>query len=167
MNLTIQPEKLIIQHPASKVEFQITGYTSAVGMVTYSLDGVNKYDFTAPRKSVVFIGHNVSSQDSVYTRLGLLAGELPVGCQRMDMKKFLACDVKIAFHTNSNISTPTLIESGPVHIITSDNRTTETETTGTYKSKCTMEKGCAPPDTKTRKATWEKLGTYPPTNAVT
>ena len=123
MNLTIQPEKLIIQHPESKVEFQITGYTSAVGMVTYSLDGVNKYDFTAPRKSVVFIGHNVSSQDSVYTRLGLLAGELPVGCQRMDMKKFLACDFKIAFHTNSNISTPTLIESGPVHIITSDNRT--------------------------------------------
>ena len=42
-----------------------------------------------------------------------------------------------------------------------------TETTGTYKSKCTMEKRCAPPDTKTRKTTWEKLGTYPPTNAVT
>ena len=123
MNLTIQPEKLIIQHPASKAEFQITGYNSAVGMVTYSLDGVNKYDFTAPRKSVVFIGRNVSSQDSVYTRLGLLAGELPVGCQRMDIKKFRACDVKIAFHTNSNISTPTFIESGPVHIITSNNRT--------------------------------------------
>ena len=123
MNLTIQPEKLIIQHPASKAEFQITGYNSAVGMVTYSLDGVNKYDFTAPRKSVVFIGRNVSSQNSVYTRLGLLAGELPVGCQRMDIKKFRACDVKIAFHTNSNISTPTLIESGPVHIITSNNRT--------------------------------------------
>ena len=123
ISLTLQPEKLIIQHPASKVEFQITGYTSAVGMVTYSLDGVNKYDFTAPRKSVVFIGRNVSSQDSVYTRLDLLAGELPVGCQRMDMTKFRACDVKIAFHTNSNTSTPTLIESGPVHIITSDNST--------------------------------------------
>ena len=24
-----------------------------------------------------------------------------------------------------------------------------------------------PPDTKTKKKTWEKLGTYPPTNAVT
>ena len=123
MNLTIQPEKLIIQHPASKAEFQITGYNSAVGMVTYSLDGVNKYDFTAPRTSVVFIGRNVSSQDSVYTRLGLLAGELPVGCQRMDIKNFRTCDVKIAFHKNSNITTPTLIESGPVHIITSYNGT--------------------------------------------
>ena len=103
---------------------------------------MNKYDFTAPRKSVVFIGRNVSSQNSVYTRLGLLAGELPVGCQRMDIKKFRACDVKIAFHTNiSNISTPTLIESGPVHIITSNNRTIPLSLTGyDFSSPLPLEK---------------------------
>jgi len=28
-------------------------------------------------------------------------------------------------------------------------------------------KKCAPRDTKTQKTTWEKLGTYPPTDAVT
>ena len=123
MNLTIQPEKLIIQHPASKAEFQITGYHSGVGMVMYSLDGVNKYDFTVPPNSVVFIGRNVSTQDSVYTRLGLLVGELPVGCQRMEIKKFPACDVKIAFHSNSTSSNPVLIEYGPVHIVTFDNET--------------------------------------------
>ena len=123
MNLTIQPEKLIIQHPASKAEFQITGYNSGVGMVMYSLDGVNKYDFTAPPNSVVFVGRNVSSQDSVYSKLGLLAGELPVGCQRMEIKKFPACDVEIAFHANLTTSNPLLIESGPVHIMTFDNMT--------------------------------------------
>ena len=123
MNLSIQPEKLIIQYPASKAEFQITGYNSGVGMVMYSLDGVNKYDFTAPPNSVLVIGRKVSSQDSVYTKLGLLAGELPVGCQRMEIKKFPAFDVKIAFYANSTASNPLVIEPGPVHIITFDNKT--------------------------------------------
>ena len=122
MNLTIQPEKLTIQHPASKAEFQVMGNKPGVGMVSYSLDGVSKYDFTVPETSFVFIGRNVSSEKNVYTRLGLLVDELPIGCQNMKIENFPACSFKTAF-INSTKSNAAVIESGTVHIITPDNKT--------------------------------------------
>ena len=122
MNLSIQPEKLTIQHPASKAKFQVMGNKPGVGMVSYSLDGVSKNDFTVPETTFVFIGRNVSSQNNVYTRLGLLVDELPIGCQNMKMENFPACSFKTAF-INSTKSNATVIESGTVHIITPDNKT--------------------------------------------
>ena len=122
MNLTIQPEKLTIQHPASNAEFQVMGNKPGVGMVSYSLDGVSKYDFTVPETSFVFIGRTVSSQKSVFTRLGLLVDELPIGCQNMKIENFPACSFSTVF-INSTKSNATVIESGTVHIITPDNKT--------------------------------------------
>ncbi|XP_078370477.1 uncharacterized protein LOC144654268 isoform X2 [Oculina patagonica] len=121
MNLTFEPKELVIQYPTSKADFQVTGHTPGVGMVAYDLTGVDMHSFASPKNSSVFIGHNTSKQESVYTRLGLLAGELPKGCQKKKLDNF-PCDVTVAFESTSTVSHDVRIESGPVHIITSDNK---------------------------------------------
>ena len=123
MNLTIQPKELTIQHPSSKAEFQVGGNMPGVGVVSYELKGASKHDFVLPDKSFVFIGHNISSQKSIYTRLGLLTGELPIGCQKEELKNNPPCYIRMAFDSNSTMSSSIVIESGPVHIITPDNQT--------------------------------------------
>ena len=122
MNLTIQPKEVTIQHPESKAVFQVTGNKSGVGMVSYDLEGVNKYDFTTPDNSFVFVGRNISSQKSIYTRLGLLVGELPIGCQQEEINNYPECNIKIAFDSNTTLSSGIVIESGPVHIVTPDHK---------------------------------------------
>ena len=109
-------------HPASTAEFQVTGHKSGVGTVSYDLEGVNKYDFTVPDDSFIFIGRNISREKSIYTRLGMLVGNLPIGCQTKEIGHYPACDIKVAFYKNSTKSNSP-IESGPVHIITPDNKT--------------------------------------------
>jgi len=125
MNLTTQPKEVTIQHPASQAAFQVTGHTSGVGMVSYDLKGVNKNEFAVPDNSFLFIGRNISSQESVYTRLRLLAGELPIGCQKKEVNIYPTCNIKIAFDSNTTTlnNFPGDIYSGPVHIIAPDNRT--------------------------------------------
>ena len=125
MDLTTQPKEVTVQHPASQAAFQVTAHTSGVGMVSYDLKGVNKNEFVVPENSFVFIGRNISSQKSVYTRLRLLAGELPVGCQKKEVNIYPACNIKIAFDSNTTTlnNFPGNIYSGPVHVITPDNRT--------------------------------------------
>ena len=120
-NLTFEPEELVIQPPAFKAEFRVTGHKPGVGMVAYDLEGADARSFASPKDSSIFIGHNTSNQDSVYTRLGLLVGELPIGCQRKKLDNF-PCDVTVAFDTTSTVSNDVLIESGPVHIVTPDNK---------------------------------------------
>ena len=122
VNLTIQPKELTIQHPSSKAEFQVTGYKSGVGMVSYYLEGVNKYDFNVPDNSIIFISQNLSSQNSVYTRMGLLVGSLPIECQKKEIENF-PCNIRTVFDSNCTMSKGVEIESGPVHIITPDNKT--------------------------------------------
>ena len=123
MNLSIQPKEVTIDHPASKAVFQMTGNKSGVGMVSYDLEGLNKYDFVVPENSFVFIGRTILSQKSVYTRLGLLVGEIPVGCEKKEIEQYTACDIRVAFHSNSTMSSDTVIESGLLHIITPENKT--------------------------------------------
>ena len=122
-NLTIQPKVLIIKHPASKAEFKVTGHKAGVGMLSYNLGGMNKDDFSVPNNSFLFIGRNISTQHSIYTRLGLLSGELPIGTQKKTMANYAACCVRVAYNENTTMSNGNVIEAGPVHIITPDNRT--------------------------------------------
>ena len=123
MNVTIQPQRLTIKHPSLKGEFQVTGHECGVGELSYDLEGTNKYDFLVPDNSVLFIGQNISSQNSVYTRLGLLVGELPIGCQKKVITNYQACDIRMMFDSNANSSNGIVVETGPVHIITPDNKT--------------------------------------------
>ena len=122
MNMTFQPKKLMIQHPSGNAEFQVTGHESGVGMVSYDLGGVDSHSFLSPKNSSIFIGRNISNEKSIYTRLGLLNGELPIGCQRKNLINY-PCSLKIAFDSTSATSNDIVIESGPVHIIASDNKT--------------------------------------------
>ena len=122
-NLTVQPKKLTVKHPASKAEFLVTGHKPGFGMMSYDLEGMNKYDFSIPENSFLFIGRNISTQKSVYTRIGLLVGELPIGCQIKEMQNDLACKIRVVFDSNSSISDGFVVETGPVHIIASDNKT--------------------------------------------
>ncbi len=121
MNLTFEPKKLVIQHPTSKTEFRVTGHTPGVGMVAYELEGVDRLSFASPKNSSIFIGHNMSNQESFYTRLGMLVGELPKGCQKKELNNSI-CNITVAFASNSPVSNDVLIESGPVHIVTPDNK---------------------------------------------
>ena len=123
MNLTIQPREVTILHPSSKAEFQVSGNSPGVGVVSYELKGESKHDFVLPDNSFVFISRNISSQKSIYTRLGLLTGELPIGCQRKEMNNYPACYIRVAFDSNSTMSNTIAMETGPVHIVTLDNQT--------------------------------------------
>ena len=122
-NLTVQPKKLTVKHPASKAEFLVTGHKPGFGMMSYDLEGMNRYDFSVPENSFLFIGRNISMQKSVYTRFGLLMGELPIGFQIKEMQNDLACKIRVVFDSNSSISDGFVVEPGPVHIIASDNKT--------------------------------------------
>lgn len=123
INITIQPEELIIRHPSSRATFQLIGHNSGLGTVSYSLQGTDKQDFTVPEESFIFIGRKVSSEESIYTRLGLLVGELPAGCQKQELTNFKACDIRLLVESNSTKLNGTNVESGSVHIITSHNKT--------------------------------------------
>ena len=122
MNLTFQPNELVIQHPTCKAHFQVTGHKPGVGMVSYDLTGVDRPVFAAPKNSSVFISPNTSNQKSVYTKLGLLVGELPIGCQKQKLSNY-QCDITVAFDSTATVSPDVRIESGPVHVFTPDNKT--------------------------------------------
>ena len=122
MNLTFQPNELVIRHPTCKADFKVTGHKPGVGMVSYDLKGVDRPVFASPKNSSIFIGHNTSNQESVYTKLGLLVGELPIGCQKKKLFNY-QCDITVAFDSTANVSADVPIESGPVHAITADNKT--------------------------------------------
>ena len=122
MNLTFQPNELIIQHPTGKADFKVTGHKPGVGIVSYDLKGVDRPVFASPKNSSVFIGHNTSNQESVYTKLGLLVGELPIGCQKKKLVNY-QCDITVAFDSSATVSADVHIDSGPVHAITADNKT--------------------------------------------
>ena len=131
MNLTILPKEVTIQHPASKAVFQVTGNKSGIGILSYVLEGVNKYDFAAPNDSFIFIGNNISNEKSIYTRLGLLEGELPSGCQKKTVNNgYPACHIQVAFYSNTTMSSGIVIESGPVHIITPNHKKIPLSLTG-------------------------------------
>ena len=122
MNLTFQPNELVIQHPTCKADFQVTGHKPGVGMVSYDLKGVDRPVFASPKNSSIFIGYNTSNQESVYTKLGLLVGELPIGCQKKNLLHY-QCGITVAFDSTATVSADVCIESGPVHVITADNKT--------------------------------------------
>lgn len=122
MNLTFQPNELVIEHPTCKADFQVTGHKPGVGMVSYDLKGVDRPVFASPKNSAIFVGHNTSNKDSVYTKLGLLVGELPIGCQKKNLFNY-QCDITVAFDSTATVSADVRIESGLVHIITADNKT--------------------------------------------
>ena len=122
MNLTFQPNELVIQHPTCKADFQVTGHKPGIGMVSYDLKGVDRPVFASPKNSSIFVGHNTSNQESVYTKLGLLVGELPIGCQKKNLFNS-QCGITVAFDSTSTESAGVRIESGPVHVITADNKT--------------------------------------------
>ena len=122
MNLTFQPNELVIQHPTYKADFQVTGHKPGVGMVSYDLRGADSPVFSSPKNSSIFIGWKTSNQESVYTRLGLLVGELPIGCQKKKLLNY-QCGITIAYDSTATVSADVHIESGPVHVITTDNKT--------------------------------------------
>ena len=124
MNLTFDPKELIIKHPTSKAEFRVIGHNSGVGMVSYDVEGVDRHDFAPPKNSSIFIGCNISNQKSIYTRLGLLDGELPIGCQTKNLDSY-PCDITMVYnnYSTSTVSNDLFIETGPVHILTPDNKT--------------------------------------------
>lgn len=123
MNVTIQPQELTIKHPSLKGEFQVTGHECGVGEVSYDLKGTNKDDFVVPENSILFFGRNISGQKSVYTRLGMLVGELPIGTHEKVIKNDQTCDIRMMFDCDSTSSNGIVVENGPVHISTSDNTT--------------------------------------------
>ena len=122
-NVAIQPQKLTIKNPNSTGEFQVSGHECGVGEVSYDLEGKNKHDFLVPDSSFLFIAQNISGQNSVYSRLGLLVDELPIGCQEKVIKTYQACDIKMMFDSNVTSSNGIVVETGPVHVIPPDNRT--------------------------------------------
>ena len=121
-NLTFQPNELVIQHPTCKANFQVTGNKPGVEMVSYDLTGEDSPVFASPNNSSVFIGRNTSNQESAYTKLGLLIGELPIGCQKKKLLNY-QCGITVAFDSTTTVPADVRIDSGPVHVITPDNKT--------------------------------------------
>lgn len=91
-------------------------------MVSYDLTGEDSPVFASPNNSSVFIGRNTSNQESAYTKLGLLIGELPIGCQKKKLLNY-QCGITVAFDSTTTVPADVRIESGPVHVITPDNKT--------------------------------------------
>ena len=100
--------------------FRVIGHKEGVGTASYEFDGVDKDDFVPLEDSSIFIGRRISSQNSIYTQLGLLVGELPFGCKKRKLDNY-QCDIQIAF--DSTFPNASVIESGCVHIITPNNKT--------------------------------------------
>ena len=90
--------------------------------MSYDLSGIDKHTFVSPTDSPIFVGLNMSNANSIYTRLGLLIGEVPIGCQTRNLENF-PCGLKVAYTSSSTLPNDVLVQSGPVHIITSDNKT--------------------------------------------
>ena len=91
-------------------------------MVSYDLSGIDKHTFVSPTDSSIFVGLNMSNANSIYTRMGLLNGEVPIGCQTRSLENF-PCGLKVAYTSSSTLPNDVLVQSGPVHIITPDNKT--------------------------------------------
>ena len=98
------------------------GHESGVGVVLYDLSGIDKHTFLSPTDSPIFVGLIISNENSIYTRLGLLHGEVPIGCQTRNLENF-PCGLKAAYSPSSTLPNDFLVQSGPVHIITPDNKT--------------------------------------------
>ena len=122
LKMTFHPKRVMIQYPSDQAEFKVIGHESGVGMVSYDLSGIDKHTFVSPTNSPIFVGHNISNVNSIYTRLGLLNGEVPIGCRTKNLQNF-PCGLKVAYSPSSTLPNDVLVQSGPVHIITSDNKT--------------------------------------------
>ena len=119
--MTFHPKKVRIHYPSDQAEFEVIGQESGVGIVSYDLSGIDKHSFVSPKDSSVFVGLNISNANSIYTKLGLLNGEVPIGCQTKSLENF-PCGLKIAYNSSSTLSNDVLVESGPVHIVTDNNK---------------------------------------------
>ena len=117
--VTIHPSSIEIPFPRKKEAFTVEGAKPGIQAITYILDGENRRDFENPERSVLFIAPEISNQN---TKLSLMNGELPIGCEKHETKENFSCDLRL-ISTAPWTGTPRST-SGVVHFLTVDNQTT-------------------------------------------
>ena len=91
-DLNIEPRSsLQIVHPNTKVNFVLKTKTPGIKVISYSVHGPDSKHFTVPDDSVIFVSPQVPHAKSVYARMLLAKGELPLGCH-MYKSKACSCD---------------------------------------------------------------------------
>ena len=105
----------------TKVEFAVKAVNKkGVEIVSYKLAGASQNDYSLPEPSIVFIGDDVSLENSIYNRLNLSLGDLPVGCHRVNVSfDDYSCPVTLSSTSpwkNTNSMNPST--SGVLHAST-------------------------------------------------
>lgn len=116
--VTIHPSSIEIPFPKRKEEFTVEGAKPGIQAITYILEGENEQEFETPERSALFIAPEISNHN---TKLFLMKGELPIGCEKHETNENVSCDLRL-ISTAPWTGTPRST-NGVVHFLTVNNQT--------------------------------------------
>ena len=109
---------LEITFPETKQKFFVQAGKAGVYTISYSLGGPSEVDFEVPEPRSFLVEPRVTINDSVYSKLFLRKGGLPVGCNQ-HISKSLSCELRFISTNGWTGGSPST--EGIVHIRTSSN----------------------------------------------
>ena len=110
---------LDIIFPESKQKFFVEAEKAGIRRISYGLEGPNKAEFEAPGQRFFLVTPRVMINDSIYSKLFLPKGELPLGCND-HTSRTLSCKVRFISTSGWTGSSPST--EGIVHVMTSSNQ---------------------------------------------
>lgn len=109
---------LEITFPETKQKLFVEADKAGIYTISYGLGGPSGVDFEVPEESFFLVEPRVLINDSVYSKLFLPKGELPVGCNQ-HISKSLSCELRFLSTNGWTGGSPST--DGIVHIRTSYN----------------------------------------------
>ena len=109
---------LDIIFPETRQTFFVEAEKAGIRRIYYGLGGPNKPEFEVPEESFFLVTPRMMINESVYSKLFLPKGELPLGCNE-HISKVLAC--KVSFISTNRWTGNSPVTEGIVHIRTSSN----------------------------------------------
>lgn len=109
---------LEITFPETKQKLFVDADKAGIYTISYGLGGPSGVDFEVPEESFFLVEPRVLINDSVYSKLFLPKGELPVGCNQ-HISKSLSCELRFLSTNGWTGGSPST--DGIVHIRTSYN----------------------------------------------
>jgi len=116
--VTIHPSSIEILSPKRMQAFTVEGAEPGIRAISYILEGENKQEFETPERSSLFIAPEISNHN---TKLFLMKGELPIGCEKHEANENFSCDLRL-ISTAPWTGTPAST-SGVVHFSAVNNQT--------------------------------------------
>lgn len=92
-NFVIQPHELKISHSGNKADVAITSKKPGLKVISFSVQGENAKDFKKPAKRVLFVGPETSYRKTIFAKIPIFPGELPLGC-KVKQINLTKCSVK-------------------------------------------------------------------------